>query len=252
MAGRQSSAGDGYRTTRSLEDADRAAALNARFEGWPAAEAIAAVMDERLLGQLAIVSSFGADSAVLLDLFARVDPDVPVIFLDTGRHFDETLAYRDRLQSALGLRDVRTVDPAPAAIRADDPTGDLWARNPDLCCHVRKTLPMLYALRDFDAWATGRKRHQAASRTELSMFESQGGKLKFNPLVDWDTEKLADYARTRDLPPHPLVAQGFPSIGCLTCTAPVKAGEDARSGRWKDSDKTECGIHFENGKMVRR
>ncbi|MCQ0971236.1 phosphoadenylyl-sulfate reductase [Paracoccus sp. TK19116] len=245
--------GDGaVRTSRSLEDQDRVAALNARFDGIAAPAAIATVMTEHLLGDLAVVSSFGADSAVLLHLFAEVVPSVPVIFLDTGRHFAETLAYRDALAARLGLTDVRSITPAPAAIRADDPTGDLWSRNPDLCCHVRKTLPMLYALRDFNAWATGRKRHQAASRASLSMFEAQDGKLKFNPLWDWDAARLADHARTHDLPPHPLVAQGYPSIGCQTCTAPVAAGEDARAGRWKDSDKTECGIHFQNGRMVRR
>lgn len=251
MTGQPTGAGGGFRTTRSLDDQDRAGALTARFAGQPADRVIAAVLDKNLLGDLAVVSSFGADSAVLLHLFAQVDPAVPVVFLDTGRHFRETLAYRDELAAALGLSDIRSVAPAEAAVRADDPAGDLWQRNPDLCCHVRKTLPMLYALRGFGAWATGRKRHQAAIRSDLALFEAQGGKLKFNPLCDWDAARLAGHARAHGLPAHPLVALGYPSIGCLACTAPVATGEDARAGRWKDSAKTECGIHFENGRMVR-
>lgn len=203
-------------------------------------------------GRIGLVSSFGTEAAVLLHMVARIDPYTPVIFLDTWKHFPETLEYRHRLVAHLGLCNIQTVTPRPAALQADDPEGDLHARNPDLCCHVRKTLPMLQALRALDCWITGRKRHQAATREGLALFEVQDRWLKVNPLLDWTPEDTAAYFRTHDLPAHPLQAQGYPSIGCAPCTRAVGSGEDPRAGRWAGQEKTECGIHFDLDGKLRR
>lgn len=202
--------------------------------------------------ELCAVSSFGAESAVILHMIAQAAPDTPVLILDTGKLFDETLAYRDALTRQLGLNDVRTLHPNAHHLEADDPSGDLHARNPDLCCHIRKTLPLITALRPFKVWISGRKRHHGADRSALPRVEIQDGKLKLNPLYDWSPEQIEAYFDAHDLPRHPLVARGYPSIGCLPCTAPVEAGEDPRAGRWAGQDKTECGIHFgEDGQIVR-
>lgn len=238
-------------TSARLELAERAAALSARHAGQGAEEVLRSAIKREFPGRIGLVSSFGTEAAVLLHMVARIDPYVPVIFLDTLKHFPETIAYRDRLIDELGLCNVQLVRPRPAGLRADDPAGDLHARKPDLCCHVRKTLPMLAALRALDCWITGRKRHQAATREALPVFEAQDRWVKLNPLADWGPEAISAYFETHGLPEHPLKAQGFPSVGCAPCTRAVRAGEDARAGRWADSGKTECGIHFVDGKMVR-
>jgi phosphoadenosine phosphosulfate reductase len=190
------------------------------------------------------VSSFGADSAVLLHIVSEVDRGLPVIFLDTGRLFAETLEYRTRLTDLLGLTDVRTVTPDPSRLAANDPHRALWMTNPDLCCHIRKTEPLQRALEGFDAWFTGRKRFQNAQRASLKLFEADGGRIKVNPLASWSIVDLKAYMAEHGLPEHPLVAKGYPSIGCVPCTSRVAVGEDLRAGRWRGLDKTECGIHM--------
>lgn len=194
-------------------------------------------------GRLAVVSSFGADSAMLLALVAEIDRAVPVLFLDTGMHFPETLAYRDELVARLGLTDVRSVTPDPAQVASRDARGDLHLFIPDDCCALRKVAPLERALAPFAAWATGRRRQQAATRAALPFTETVDGRQKFNPLADWSAERIAAELARRDLPRHPLLARGFPSIGCAPCTRAVRAGEDARAGRWDGHAKTECGIH---------
>ena len=221
------------------------AALNARFEGAGTEEVIRAVVDENLLGAVAVVSSFGAESAVLLDLVARVDPTLPVIFLDTGKMFQETLGYRDALIERLGLTGVRNIAPDPDALEAKDSTGLRWSYDPDGCCEIRKILPLARAMKDFDASITGRKGFQAATRSGIPRFELDGDRIKFNPLADWAKADLDAWFETRDLPRHPLEAKGYLSIGCAPCTSIVKAGEDPRAGRWRGWDKVECGIHGE-------
>ena len=204
-------------------------------------------------GRLAAVSSFGAESAVLLHLIARIRAATPVLFIDTGMLFAETLRYRDDLASRLGLTDVRTVRPGRDAVRRNDVWGRLHLTDPDACCDLRKTRVLDAALDGFDGWITGRKRHQAATRADLGLIETAAnGKAKLNPLAFWTPEGLADYAARFDLPQHPLVAHGYASIGCAVCTSPVADGEDARAGRWRGRNKTECGIHFDNGRIVRR
>ncbi len=196
-----------------------------------------------LAGRIAVVSSFGADSAVLLALAAETDPAVPVIFLQTGMHFDETLAYRHDLAATLGLQDVRDIEPLPADLAASDPGATLWQYDPDSCCALRKVAPLDRALAPFTAWVSGRKRYQSATRRTLPLIEREGARIKLNPLADWDATRIAAETRRRGLPHHPLVTQHYPSIGCGPCTVPVAHGVDARAGRWAGSAKTECGIH---------
>ncbi len=241
-----------FETNARLALRDRAHGLSARYDDQEAQDVLRGVIRSDFAGRIGLVSSFGTEAAVLLHMVAQIDPYVPVIFLDTWKHFPETLEYRDTLVKTLGLCNIQTITPHPKGVEADDPYGRLHAVNPDLCCHVRKTLPMLAALRSLDCWITGRKRGQADTRSALQLFETQDRWIKVNPLLDWSAEQVAAYFKAHDLPEHPLKGQGYLSVGCAPCTRAVKPGEDARAGRWADSDKTECGIHFENGKMVRK
>lgn len=195
--------------------------------------------------RVALVSSFGAESAVLLHMAAEIDPSIPVLFLDTGMQFGQTLDYRQRLAAELGLTDVRDLRPAFRDLAMNDPGGVLWKTDTDACCRIRKVVPLDQALSGFDAWITGRKRFQAATRAHLSLVErdAAGGKTKINPLANWTKADLDAYVKAHALPPHPLTAFGYPSIGCWPCTKAVDEGGDARSGRWAGSEKVECGIH---------
>ncbi len=218
-------------------------ALAAQLGDLPTPALVAALADE-FRGRIALVSSFGADSAVLLHLVAEADPAMPVLFLDTGKLFTETLVHRDRLARRLGLRDLRVLRPDPAELAAADPFGGLWSTDPDGCCALRKTAPLERALAGFDVWISGRKRHQAATRAALPPFENdEAGRLKANPLAAWSAEALEAHRVAHGLPAHPLVAEGYPSIGCHPCTSRVLPGEDPRAGRWRGRGKTECGIH---------
>jgi phosphoadenosine phosphosulfate reductase len=203
------------------------------------------LMNGPLRGEVALVSSFGSESAVLLDMVASIDKATPVIFLDTGKLFAETIDYRERLTGELGLTDVRVIRPEPADLERYDADGRLVERDPDMCCHIRKTEPLERALEGFGAWITGRKRFQGGARAALPAIEGDPatGHIKINPLVGWSTDDIRHYRRLRQLPPHPLVVRGFLSIGCAPCTRPVREGENPRAGRWWGQDKTECGIH---------
>jgi phosphoadenosine phosphosulfate reductase len=221
--------------------------LNRRFRGADTREMLDTVLREKFAGRSAAVSSFGAESAVLLHLVASIDPATPVLFLDTGKHFAETLAYRDLLVERLGLTGLVNLTPDVALLAAKDESGLRWSYDPDGCCELRKVLPLAGALAEFDASLTGRKAFQSSTRANLPRFELDTsdavGRLKINPLIDWSAEDIAAYIAEHDLPAHPLVAEGYPSIGCSPCTHKVAPGEDPRSGRWKGWDKTECGIH---------
>jgi phosphoadenosine phosphosulfate reductase len=194
--------------------------------------------------KLALVSSFGAESAVLLHMASRVAPSIPVLFLDTGMLFGQTLDYRKALAAKLGLTDVRDLRPSFADLAVHDPKSDLWRSSTDGCCNIRKVLPLDRALGEFSAWTTGRKRFHGGDRLRLRVVEESEGKVKFNPLANWGKAELEAYAAEYDLPAHPLVSQGFPSVGCWPCTKPVDdPNADVRAGRWAGQDKTECGIH---------
>ena len=218
--------------------------LNSRYRGLSSHDIVAISVEELFVGRIALVSSFGSESAVLLHILSEIDPHVPVLFIDTGRLFSETLEYRKFLTDRLELRDVRTINPTEERMAALDPVKALWMTNPDLCCRIRKTEPLARAIVGFDAWFTGRKRFQSSARARLPLFEAEGHRIKVNPLADWTAAELVGYAAEHDLPKHPLVAQGYPSIGCVPCTDRALPGEDPRSGRWRGTDKDECGIHF--------
>ncbi|MGX7951928.1 phosphoadenylyl-sulfate reductase [Tsuneonella sp. HG249] len=221
--------------------------LNQTYRAADTGAVLEAVLKDGVAGRVAVVSSFGAESAVLLHLVAQVAPDTAVLFLDTGKHFPETLSYRDALVARLGLTNLQTLRPDEADLAARDGTGLRWSYDPDGCCEIRKVRPLAAAMAKFDASLTGRKAFQASTRANLPRFEldqsDTRGRLKINPLIDWTADDLAAYLAEHDLPPHPLVEAGYPSIGCSPCTTKVAPGEDPRSGRWKGWDKTECGIH---------
>jgi len=224
-----------------------AQAMQDRFAGVPAAQMLRELLTGELAGRIASVSSFGAESAVLLHMVAQVDVDVPVIFTNTQKMFGETLAYRDALAERLGLTDLRVFRPDPRLLAIKDRAGERWSYDPDGCCDLRKVKPLRRALAPFDAWISGRKGFQSGTRTALPRFEEDEGRLKINPLADWDKAKLDAYFAEHDLPRHPLEAQGYLSIGCAPCTTKVAPGEDPRAGRWRSFDKVECGIHAPGG-----
>lgn len=219
--------------------------LNNMFRGRDTVEMLTTLLKDNMLGDVAIVSSFGAESAVLLHLIGSIQPDIPVIFLETGKHFSETLAYRDELAAKIGLTNIINVTPEPDMLAKKDETGLRWSYDPDGCCEIRKVIPLKKALAPYDAQFSGRKAFQSSTRTALPRFEIEEGRLKVNPLADWGKDRLDSYMAEHNLPAHPLVEQGYLSIGCAPCTTIVKPGEDARSGRWAGWDKTECGIHGE-------
>lgn len=228
---------------RPAYSAEDAAAYEARFAGVPAPQMLRTLLTGELHGQIAAVSSFGTESAVLLHMVAQADPATPVVFTDTLMMFPETLAYRDTLVERLGLLDVRVIRPDPARLAAKDPDGIRHGYDPDGCCDLRKVEPLARGLAPFEAWISGRKGFQAGTRRALPRFEVEDGRLKLNPLADWDKTALDGYFAAHDLPRHPLEAQGYLSIGCAPCTSQVKPGEDPRAGRWRGFDKVECGIH---------
>jgi phosphoadenosine phosphosulfate reductase len=230
---------------------DRLAAYEQALHAASPAEIIAAALRAVGRDRLALVSSFGTESAALLKVMADVDPAIPVLFLDTGWMFEETLGYRDDLVATLGLRDVRTIRPDAETLVREDADGDKWSSDPDTCCHIRKVEPLARALAPFGAWINGRKRFQGASRAAIPVVEPDGDRLKFNPFANVDAEDIRLIYASAGLPPHPLVASGFASVGCMPCTSRTAPGEDPRAGRWRGRDKTECGIHVPTTEMAR-
>lgn len=223
--------------------ADRVQHLNHLYGAAPAEDIIAASVQEFGAG-LAAVSSFGADSAILLHLIAQTQPSLPVLFLQTNKHFPATLRYQAQLVQELGLTDVRDLLPDASALKTHDPLGALCLTDKDRCCDLRKVQPLAQGIAPFQAWFTGRKQFQAATRNSLPAFEAVGQHIRINPLKDWNAVQLETYREVHHLPPHPLVEQGYRSIGCMPCTRPVSDDEDQRAGRWSGSGKTECGIHL--------
>ncbi|MCJ9428485.1 phosphoadenylyl-sulfate reductase [Kordiimonas marina] len=201
--------------------------------------------------RFALVSSFGSESAVLLHIAAQVSKDIPVLFLDTGKLFGETKRYRDQLIDLLGLTDVRSISPDVNDVQANDPKGALWVTDTNKCCFIRKVAPLDRVLEGFEGWASGRKRYQGGVRSLLPHFEASDGRVKVNPLAFWTKDDVTDYKALHGLPDHPLVAEGFASIGCMPCTDRVVEGESERAGRWRGQAKTECGIHLTFGENSR-
>lgn len=222
---------------------------NDPYFGYSAQKAIETALSD-YDGKLVLASSLGVDSVVLLHMVAQIDKNVPIIFLDTGKHFRETLSYRDMIIEDLGLTDFRNIRPDPQALSVEDPTGMLHAADPDACCNLRKVRPLDGVISGFAARITGRKRYQTPERHDMPILELGGRQAKVNPLAYWQASDVTAYMRKHDLPPHPMLALGFLSIGCQPCTTRVAEGEDPRAGRWRNSEKTECGIHYIDGKWV--
>ncbi|KKJ77447.1 phosphoadenosine phosphosulfate reductase [Kiloniella litopenaei] len=236
---KEGSARERLETTKS-----RAAELLDSVRNLSTHDALVRLIEDEFKGRVALVSSFGTESAILLHLVAQVNPNTPVIFMDTGKLFGETHRYRRQLTEFLGLTDVRQILPEEAKVSEKDPKGILWNQDTDMCCWVRKVEPMNRALDDLDAWISGRKRFQSVTRAKLELVEAEGSRIKINPLAYWERDEITAYFNKYNLPRHPLEADGYPSVGCMPCTDRVEPGEDPRSGRWKNQDKTECGIHF--------
>ncbi len=232
------------------EVSDRIAELNKRYDRADPTDIVRALIQKEFPKRIALVSSFGTESAVLLHMLSLADPTTPVVFLDTGKLFGETKRYRDDLIDQLGLTGVNSILPNPELLAARDPRGVLWSQNPDACCAIRKVEPLQRALKPFDAWFTGRKAFQSGARANLSVFEAADGRFKINPLAHWEKADIDAYFERHGLPRHPLEAEGYLSIGCIPCTDKVAPGEDARAGRWREADKTECGIHMPAGQVL--
>lgn len=205
---------------------------------------LAGVLRDPVVGKLALVSSFGAESVVLIHLALTVAPEMDVVFVDTGKHFAETYEYVEMVSSFLSIENLKIAAPDRKLLAAEDPRGDLYAASPDTCCTIRKTFALQDILVGYDGWLTGRKRFQGGLRSTLPYFERDGAHLKINPLVLWEPEDIEAYFVDHHLPRHPLVAGGYPSIGCKPCTRAVVGGEGSRAGRWSGVDKVECGIHL--------
>lgn len=232
---------------------DKVADLNNQFREKSAIDVLKYAVESPLIGRVALVSSFGAESVVLLHMLAQIDKGTPVLFLDTEMLFYETLQYQADLTEELGLWNVRIIRPDEHEVAARDPLGILHKTDTEACCALRKARPLHTALESFDSWISGRKRFQSGTRAALEYFEAETGtgRIKVNPLAHWSRDDIRDYMETHNLPKHPLVAQGYPSIGCAPCTNRVADGDDPRSGRWQGQEKTECGIHFDGGKLQR-
>jgi len=218
--------------------------LNARYAKVKTEHLLEKVLADNSMGIKAMVSSFGTESSVLLHMLAQCSADTPVLFIDTGKLFPETFEYKDQLVEQLKLTNVQVLQPDEAALAKTDPQSELWQNDIAACCNIRKVAPLQRALSGYDTWISGRKSFQNNDRASLQVFERSGQQIKVNPLARWGQEELDAYMKRHDLPVHPLVAKGYTSVGCAPCTTPVKAGEDARSGRWRGENKTECGIHF--------
>ena len=227
--------------------------LNGMFDEMDGVGVLRQAVTDLLADDIAIVSSFGADSSVLLHMVAEVDRDLPVYFLETGKHFPETLDYVETLKRHLGLTNVIALHPDDKDVVRFDPRGDLWETDPDSCCHIRKTEPLDAAVKGFGGWVTGRKRHQTKERGVLPHFElTSDDRVKVNPLPYFSDADITAYKLKYGLPEHPLYNMGYKSIGCAPCTSVVAEGEDPRSGRWRGLNKKECGIHFDfNGAIAK-
>lgn len=215
-------------------------------------ELLLPLIEHHFRGRIALVSSFGVESVALLHMVASIDPNTPVIFVDTGKLFVETQLYRKELVRRFRLRDVRIARPEATHLAHDDPQGVLHRANADHCCHIRKTLPLQSALHGFQAWISGRKRFHGGERSQLPTMEWVEGRLKIDPLAHFSRQEIADYIWFNELPEHPLAAAGYTSIGCTPCTAKNTNPDDPRAGRWAGQSKSECGIHWSaNGRLIR-
>ena len=220
------------------------AELNQKFADAEPLDVLKFAIKQRYIDDIAVVSSYGAEAVILLHLASLVDNNLPVIFIDTGKLFGETKSYRKKVNQQLNLTNIITFKGDEDEIKAADPKSILWSQDTTACCHVRKVLPYARATAPYTALITGRKRFQGNSRSDLNTFEFANGQVKINPLANWGLDQLKNYILDNDLPRHPLVADGYLSIGCMPCTDKVASDAEYRDGRWQGQEKTECGIHL--------
>lgn len=191
-----------------------------------------------------LTMSFQHEGVVIAHMLREIAPKTPVLFIDTGYHFPETLAYRDELVAKFGLEIRNLTSAMPRGEFLTKHGENLYDTDPDLCCKINKVDPMQLALNGVAAWINGRRRDQATTRANMSILERLGGGIvKINPLANWNAKNTWEYMQKHEIPTHALFDQGYASIGCAPCTRPVLAGEDERSGRWAGRGKTECGLH---------
>ena len=198
---------------------------------------------KKFKNSIMITSSFGAESIVILHLCSRIEPNIPILFLNTGKLFKETLVYLKRVKKLLKLTNIKIYEPDELDLAKNDPKGKLHLTNTALCCNIRKVEPLKLALREgnYKAWINGRKRFHGKDRNKLKVVEYVNGVCKINPLANWTFKHIENYCEYYKLPKHPLVAKGYMSIGCKPCTSKTK--DSIRDGRWANSMKSECGIH---------
>ena len=227
--------------------------LQAFYGDYEAKALLRSMVRSEFKGKIALISSFGADSALLIHLVAEVDNTVPLLFLDTGKHFQETLDYVDLLERRFDLKNVIRIQPREELVHNIDADGELWKTQVNRCCWLRKVEPMnrVLASGEYEAVITGRKRYQTSDRNDIDNVELfDDGVFRINPLCTWTKADIRQQFDVLGLPQHPLVEKGYPSIGCEPCTNQVKPGEDERSGRWAHTvdmaggKKEECGIHL--------
>lgn len=195
---------------------------------------------------LVLACSFGPEDIVLIDLLSQVAPNAQVFFIDTGYHFPETLALKERVLARYPQLRLETVTPLSTVEDQDAEHGErLYERSPDSCCAIRKVEPLNRVLKGYKAWITGMRREQAPTRSDIGLvqWDSRRGMVKFNPLATWTNSEVWKYIMDHKLDYNPLHDQGYPSIGCAPCTAAVAPGQDPRSGRWSGKGKIECGLH---------
>ena len=198
------------------------------------------------LKKIVVTSSFGAESIVILHLVSRIDKNIAIIFLNTGKLFPETLEYLNKVKKILNLKNIKVQKPSLKDLRINDPKGLLHKSNPELCCKLRKVVPLEHAIAPYKGWINGRKRFHGLERSNIKKIEKLNSIIKINPLADWNFKKITNYIKKYKLPEHPLVEKGYKSIGCVPCTSKIAEDDSHRSGRWKNLKKNECGIHSYN------
>jgi phosphoadenosine phosphosulfate reductase len=211
--------------------------------GAPAQDVIAWAA-ENFGSRLCITSSM--TDAVIIHLASQQVPNIDVLFLDTGYHFAETIGTRDAVQAVYPVNLINVTPPTTVDEQDAELGPRLYSRNPDLCCYLRKVVPLEQALGPYDAWLTGVRREETEARSDTGavMWDPRREMIKVNPIVEWSQQEVDEYIAANNVLVNPLVDDGYPSIGCRTCTARVEQGADPRSGRWAGQGKTECGIHL--------
>ena len=217
--------------------------LNLRFQKQEANEILYESINKFFFKKIVYVCSFGAESAVILHLISNISKDFPVIFLNTGKLFDETLNYRNDLIKLFNLTNIIEIYPEKFDLTKHDANEVLWKADHNKCCEIRKVNPLKKALKPYTTWISGRKGYHSNERREKKVLEIVNSKFVLSPLINWSQNKITEYFESFNIPKHPLYKKGYLSIGCRNCTVTSSDSNNVRSGRWSNTKKTECGIH---------